>query len=97
MTPSFGGIDPGLVLVHNHPGATWEGQLEPSDDDLDTGGRLLLQGIGTALVSNDLGSFVMLYPPTPPAPHPTPRSWSLGGPRFGVTFRFPTPLRSSTR
>lgn len=92
----LGDFAPGEVAVHNHPGATWPECPIPSEADLDAGANLIQRGVGTAIISNCLGRFVLLHPPRPPVHVAEYRSWRLGTERLGLTL-YHTTLRRTER
>ena len=56
------GAPEGGLMIHNHP----TGVLEPSDADMRVAAHLYEQGIGTAIVDNDVANmYVVVEPPAP--------------------------------
>lgn len=55
--------EPGDIVIHNHPG----GDLTPSDADVSVSAQLAADGIGSAIVDNDVERiYVMVEPVAPP-------------------------------
>jgi ATP-dependent DNA helicase DinG len=65
MAPAVdAGLQPGEVIIHNHP----SGNLEPSDADIAVAARLGARGIGCLIIDNDAAVVYAVVEPMKPVP-----------------------------
>lgn len=79
-------IDPGDMMIHNHPGPV-SNELAPSQTDIEAAsGSLADRGSGFAIVNNDLSRFLLVRPPRVPITGTETRFWQLGRPAWRLTL-----------